>query len=1217
MKKFYSCFSILLFTIFWANTTYAQDCSLLQATLSTSESRCAATGSIKITVTGGSGSYKYKTIGPVNSNYTTTDSITGLSAGVYTVVINDIVSNCILTKTGIVVAGTYEDPRFVLNSVDVSCDNGNNASITVSGLQNGRSPFTYSIVAPSPMGIGTSNSTGVFTDLIAGDYSIQLTDSCGGIQTRSITLNNYTWRIDSYSFNKFSCDSASGFLKVIDSRGNISTVDGIPGFTYGVVTTTGDTTWSANAQFRIGVSGINSIEVFARDLCGTIKKVTASLFLIPAVNAQLIISNKTCNNFTASVSGVVNFFDPSFCLYDQNDVLISCNTTGIFTEIPYGTYCIKSHDACTDTTIVRCISVTPPPISINNLVDISNKNCTTFTAAITGKVGLTNPTFCLINNSNDTISCNNTGEFFNIPYGDYCISTKDDCRDTTISRCFSVSRPTPIVDPVIIPSYVNCTNFGFEVGGDSLTLPTYCLYDTNNVQISCNNTGIFDSIPLGSYCVTVHDLCTDTTITRCINVGVPSVINDLVINISNKTCSTFTASTSTHNLTNAAYCLYDSADVLINCDSSGVFNNLSYGSYCIKATNSCPDTTIVTCFVAAPPIPSIGATVTVTQKTCSTFTAEVKSKVNLTNPQFCLVQNINDTLDCNLTGKFENIPYGSYCILIKNSCYDTTMQVCFTNAPSPLTLTATASKSCNYGTSKFQINVSGNLPVNLKIYNPNDSLLIDSNFSSSPINIDNFPDLPASQKYTIIALDKCGNKDTVTLAPVIGFLNHSVSIVAKCPGSTWANGSGNIVATVTSNMGSLTVRIIKKDDNSVSWSPNMVSGASYNFNDLGPATYVLRYKANDACSIYKYDTIVVPPYQYPNLNRSSAYQCDVNGFSVGAVATNGVGPFTYEIIGSSPEVPSIIAGPQQNPIFDIDNGYNYSLVRLRALDACGNATLGDASILPLANNGIKVSLNCFDHPALLSVDTVFNSTYSWYKKTNMGNTDSTLIGSGYDFLIPNVSLSDTGIYICHLIVNSGCIERIFYSNVTGNCFPVLPVMQLEFNGKIINNKVPLNWSISNGEGLNYIIVERKINKNFVKIGRLDALNTAASTQYSFTDANPGEQNYYRLKIVKKDNSFVYSKIILIKKEVNSGIKIYPNPAKDILNIKFNYNDGHLYHISITNMLSQPVMEMNFTNNGDPLRIEKTKRITDGVYLVRINDTQTGEVYIQKVIFNSK
>jgi hypothetical protein len=163
MKKLYFQFYILIcFFTLAGVVSKAQNCALLKATFSTFESRCAATGSIKINTSGGSGDYKYKVSGPVNTNYTSTDSITGLSAGTYIITITDVVSNCTLTIPNAIVGGSYQDPRFTLTGVDVSCDNGSNGSITVIGQLFGRGPFAYSIVAPSPMGVGTTNSFSKF-----------------------------------------------------------------------------------------------------------------------------------------------------------------------------------------------------------------------------------------------------------------------------------------------------------------------------------------------------------------------------------------------------------------------------------------------------------------------------------------------------------------------------------------------------------------------------------------------------------------------------------------------------------------------------------------------------------------------------------------------------------------------------------------------------------------------------------------------------------------------------------------------------------------------------------------------------------------------------------------------------------------------------------------------------------------------------------------------
>ena len=115
------------------------------------------------------------------------------------------------------------------------------------------------------------------------------------------------------------------------------------------------------------------------------------------------------------------------------DMIVACNSTGVFNNIPYGSYCIRAHDACTDTTITRCFTVSAPPVSIGNQVAISDQNCNGFTATITNQVGLTNPEFCLYDSANVQVSCNNTGVFNGLAYGSYCIITRDGCIDTTIT----------------------------------------------------------------------------------------------------------------------------------------------------------------------------------------------------------------------------------------------------------------------------------------------------------------------------------------------------------------------------------------------------------------------------------------------------------------------------------------------------------------------------------------------------------------------------------------------------------------------------------------------------------------------------------------------------------------------------------------------------------------------------------------------------------------
>lgn len=1221
MQKLYLYTSILLgFFVFLSTTSRGQDCSLLNANILTYESRCASTGSIKVIASGGSGSYKYKVTGPVNTNFTSTDSITGLSAGTYSVIVTDLVTNCSFTQSNVVVDGSYNDPRFTLTGNDVTCDNGSNGSIVANNLENGRAPFLFTIDNPSPMGVGTSDSAGIFNGLIAGTYSIRLTDSCGGIQTRQVTINNYTWSIDSYVFNKISCDSAIGHIQVSDSRGNISTVDSLPGFSYGIVLQPGDTLWSSSPFFTFNLAGNSSFIVVAKDGCGNIKSFNTSVSLAASVGTSVSIFNKTCNSFSVSIDSVNNFFNGNFCLYDSSNNQVECNSSGTFSNLSYGTYCIHAHDSCTDTTITRCFTATPPILSVADNVQLSNEVCQTFSASITGQVNLTNPQYCIYDTSGNLINCNTTGVFDSLSYGSYCIKTKDGCIDSTITRCFNATRPMPAIDS-IIPSYGNCSVFGLNVGGSGLVNANYCLYDSIGNLIECDSSGIFDSIPLGSYCIHIYDPCLDTTFIKCFSIGPPVVINDLGINLTNKTCSTFTASATTHNIQNAFYCLYDTANVLIACDSSGRFDSLPYGHYCIQSKLNCPDTTFLYCFNASPPIPNVNASVAISNNTCTTFTAKITGQQNLTSPQFCLYDSNDVQVSCNTTGIFDSLTYGNYCIKIVNSCYDTTITRCFTATLHSINISVNVGKSCTYGLSKFGVSVSGGaLPVNLVIYDTANNIYLDTSYNTTSFSIDKIPGLDSSGHYTVVASDNCGNSDTAYIVPVTSYLNHAVIVNNKCPGSNWPNGAGDIIATANTNMGSLTVKIIQKDSTRLApqLSPDIVSGSLYTFQNYGPGTYVLQYKANDGCGVYLYDTITISPYQFPSLDRSSAYNCDAGGFSIGAVTSNGVGPFSYEIIGSTPSTPSLTAPPQGSPIFNVNNGTTYSLIRLRALDACGNATLGDASVLPLAINEITNTSNCFSQPTTLSIDSINNSSYQWFKKQNAGDTDSTLIGTGSSYFVPSIQPSDTGIYICHLEVFGGCISRTYQYHLDASCYTVLPVIILDFSGKYAGGNILISWQTSQENNIDKYIVERMDNNNsFTAIGEKKAVGSGnAPIYYSFLDLNPDPiLNYYRLSVFGKDGSVTYSKILLLSADHDgASVSVYPNPVDDVINIKIKNSQNHSFKISLYNSINQLIKETSLIGGtNSELQIPRTKSMSRGMYIIRIIDEAGNEQFTKKII----
>jgi hypothetical protein len=246
--------------------SFSQSCAGLTATYSVTESRCMATGTIQITPSGGSGNYNYKITGPSSTAFTSSNVITGLQPGTYVLTVRDIVANCIVEVNNVVIAGSYSDPRFSLVATDVTCTNGNDGTLSVSSLQYGRAPFSYTIVAPSPMAVGSTNNTGTFTGLIPGEYSIRLMDSCGGRQTRNLSIQNYSWSITAKTVVLSNCTIYNASIALTDSKGNTNAAGtAFNGFEYGVVNSVGDTTWFSTRSFSFDLLQKRSVTLVKHD----------------------------------------------------------------------------------------------------------------------------------------------------------------------------------------------------------------------------------------------------------------------------------------------------------------------------------------------------------------------------------------------------------------------------------------------------------------------------------------------------------------------------------------------------------------------------------------------------------------------------------------------------------------------------------------------------------------------------------------------------------------------------------------------------------------------------------------------------------------------------------------------------------------------------------------------------------------------------------------
>jgi len=133
----------------------------------------------------------------------------------------------------------------------------------------------------------------------------------------------------------------------------------------------------------------------------------------------------------------------------------------------------------------------------------------------------------------------------------------------------------------------------------------------------------------------------------------------------------------------------------------------------------------------------------------------------------------------------------------------------------------------------------------------------------------------------------------------------------------------------------------------------------------------------------------------------------------------------------------------------------------------------------------------------------------------------------------------------------------------------LPLQILSFQGQLRNNNAILNWSTSAESNTDRFEIERSSNSStWSSIGTV-AAKGAASNTYQLTDANLTAGKWlYRLKMVDKDGSFSYSRIVTLDLNGKSLFVLnqnYPNPVKGSTQLSYQVStDAKVMIVLLTN-----------------------------------------------------
>lgn len=185
LKKLFTSALLICIIQLWCLSVSAQTVS---ATTSSTQSYCYNDGTLTITPSGGTGPYTYTiTAGPANPNITYPHSLppgqnifSNLPSGTFTITVTDALGHT-TTITG-TVGGNYQFPSETFDTTSVP--------YIVASAIGGRPPYQFAISSTSAnTGFGPYQSSGAFTHICPGVYWVRVRDSCQNIFTDRVTFS--------------------------------------------------------------------------------------------------------------------------------------------------------------------------------------------------------------------------------------------------------------------------------------------------------------------------------------------------------------------------------------------------------------------------------------------------------------------------------------------------------------------------------------------------------------------------------------------------------------------------------------------------------------------------------------------------------------------------------------------------------------------------------------------------------------------------------------------------------------------------------------------------------------------------------------------------------------------------------------------------------------------------------------------------------------------